>query len=63
VRYFPAPAGVRDAGLLQLDECRDSGILRERLCCLPGIGPWSASYIALRVARDPDAFPESDRGC
>ena len=51
-----------DAGLLQLDECADSGMLKERLCSLPGIGPWTASYIALRVAKDPDAFPESDWG-
>ncbi len=50
------------AGSLQLDECVDSAALCERLCALPGIGPWTASYIALRVARDPDAFPESDWG-
>jgi AraC family transcriptional regulator of adaptative response / DNA-3-methyladenine glycosylase II len=27
-----------------------------------GIGAWTAHYIALRAARDPDAFPASDRG-
>ena len=54
-------AGV-EAGSLQLDECVDSGILQERLRSLPGIGAWTASYIALRVARDPNAFPESDWG-
>ena len=51
-----------EAGSLRLDECVDSGELRERLCELPGIGSWTASYVALRVARDPDAFPESDWG-
>ena len=51
-----------EAGSLQLDECVDSGELRERLCSLPGIGSWTASYVALRVARDPDAFPDSDWG-
>ena len=25
-----------------------------------GIGPWTAEYVAMRVARDPDAFPASD---
>lgn len=32
----------------------------EGLQALPGIGPWTASYIAMRVFRDPDAFPASD---
>jgi AraC family transcriptional regulator of adaptative response / DNA-3-methyladenine glycosylase II len=27
-----------------------------------GIGPWTANYIAMRVFRDPDAFPHSDLG-
>jgi AraC family transcriptional regulator of adaptative response / DNA-3-methyladenine glycosylase II len=29
---------------------------------LPGIGPWTAQLIALRVLRHPDAFPASDLG-
>jgi AraC family transcriptional regulator, regulatory protein of adaptative response / DNA-3-methyladenine glycosylase II len=33
-----------------------------RLRRVPGIGDWTAQYIALRAARDPDAFPASDRG-
>lgn len=31
-----------------------------RLTALPGIGPWTAQYIALRGAGEPDAFPASD---
>ena len=31
-----------------------------RLLALPGIGPWSAHYIALRALRWPDAFPAGD---
>lgn len=31
-----------------------------RLRAVPGIGPWTASYIALRALRDPDAFPAED---
>lgn len=27
---------------------------------LPGIGPWTASYLALRVLNDPDVFPGGD---
>lgn len=33
-----------------------------RLCAIPGIGPWTAHYIAMRAMGEPDAFPESDLG-
>lgn len=33
-------------------------VLRE----IPGIGPWTTSYLGIRLGRDPDAFPESDLG-
>ena len=29
---------------------------------LPGIGPWTAAYVAMRALRDPDAFLPSDLG-
>ncbi len=48
------------ADRLQLDECVDARSMQAALRAIPGIGPWTASYIALRVAKDPDAFPESD---
>jgi AraC family transcriptional regulator of adaptative response / DNA-3-methyladenine glycosylase II len=32
------------------------------LRALPGVGPWTASYVALRALGDPDAFPEADLG-
>ncbi|MBV9424347.1 MAG: DNA-3-methyladenine glycosylase 2 family protein, partial [Solirubrobacterales bacterium] len=35
---------------------------RERLLALPGIGPWTTEYIAMRALRDPDAFLASDLG-
>ncbi len=31
-----------------------------RLVALPGVGPWTASYIAMRALRWPDAFPKED---
>ena len=34
----------------------------ERLCTLPGIGPWTAHYIAMRALGEPDAFPAGDLG-
>lgn len=33
-----------------------------RLDALPGIGPWTAHYIAMRALRHPDAFPAGDLG-
>jgi AraC family transcriptional regulator of adaptative response / DNA-3-methyladenine glycosylase II len=30
------------------------------LAALPGVGPWTCAYVALRVLRDPDAFPPGD---
>jgi len=32
----------------------------KQLCKLPGIGEWTAHYIAMRSLREPDAFPASD---
>jgi AraC family transcriptional regulator of adaptative response / DNA-3-methyladenine glycosylase II len=34
----------------------------ERWVALPGIGPWTAHYVAMRVLREPDALPASDLG-
>lgn len=34
--------------------------VRERLLALPGIGPWTADYLALRVLGDRDALPVGD---
>ncbi len=36
--------------------------LVDYLLALPGIGPWTAQYIALRVFGEPDAFPANDLG-
>jgi AraC family transcriptional regulator of adaptative response / DNA-3-methyladenine glycosylase II len=44
----------------------DPGAERDRaeavLLALPGIGPWTASYIRMRALSDPDAFLPSDTG-
>jgi len=34
----------------------------DRLRSLPGIGEWTAQYIAMRGLREPDAFPAADLG-
>jgi AraC family transcriptional regulator of adaptative response / DNA-3-methyladenine glycosylase II len=47
-------------GRLVLDPGADRAETRARLLGLPGIGPWTASYVALRALADPDAWPERD---
>ncbi len=32
----------------------------QALCALPGIGPWTANYVAMRACGERDAFPASD---
>jgi AraC family transcriptional regulator of adaptative response / DNA-3-methyladenine glycosylase II len=49
-------------GDLVLDAGVDRAVALERLMALPGIGPWTAGYVALRALRDPDAFLASDLG-
>ena len=38
------------------------GLSENLIPALPGIGPWTASYIAMRALRWPDAFPSGDVG-
>ena len=38
----------------------DHAQVRRRLLALPGIGPWTVEYVAMRALRDPDAFPHGD---
>jgi 3-methyladenine DNA glycosylase/8-oxoguanine DNA glycosylase len=33
-----------------------------RLCEIPGIGTWTAQYVAMRALGEPDAFPSGDIG-
>ncbi|MGO9488599.1 MAG: DNA-3-methyladenine glycosylase family protein, partial [Solirubrobacteraceae bacterium] len=47
---------------LAIDVGADRGEARARLLELPGIGPWTAEYIAMRALRDPDAFLPGDLG-
>ena len=54
-------AAVADGSLeLHVEDGADA--LVERLCALPGIGPWTAEYIALRGFGAVDAFPAADLG-
>lgn len=50
------------SGKLRFDGFAPREQLIEDLTAIPGIGPWSAHYIALRGQGEPDAFPDSDLG-
>ena len=47
-------------GRLGLDPGVDRDDARARLLAVPGIGPWTTEYIAMRAWGDPDAFPATD---
>lgn len=50
-------------GTLRLDPaCRDLDQFVASAVALPGIGPWTAHYLAMRALHLPDAFPAADLG-
>ncbi|KAA0696539.1 DNA-3-methyladenine glycosylase 2 family protein [Halopseudomonas laoshanensis] len=53
-----AQACLAEPGLLER-QC-DLPHTLERLCALPGIGDWTANYIAMRAMQESDAFLASD---
>jgi AraC family transcriptional regulator of adaptative response / DNA-3-methyladenine glycosylase II len=59
IRGF-ARAVARDEVTFQRGATLDESIAS--LTTLPGIGPWTAHYIAMRALREPDAFPHTDLG-
>jgi AraC family transcriptional regulator of adaptative response / DNA-3-methyladenine glycosylase II len=55
-----AAAAAADPALIERAEDLDASI--RRLRALPGVGEWTAQYIAMRALREPDAFPAADIG-
>lgn len=49
-------------GTVTLDPGADRASTEAALLLLPGIGPWTAAYLALRALGDPDVFPSTDLG-
>jgi len=47
---------------ISFDGVVDSDAFQAKLCEIPGIGKWTAQYVAMRALGDPDAFPSSDLG-
>jgi AraC family transcriptional regulator of adaptative response / DNA-3-methyladenine glycosylase II len=47
-------------GSLPLDGSASLSEALARLMALPGVGPWTAHYVAMRALGEPDAFPAED---
>jgi AraC family transcriptional regulator of adaptative response / DNA-3-methyladenine glycosylase II len=60
IRTVRAVASAAASGELDLDPAADREQTRRRLLAVPGIGPWTAEYVAMRALADPDAFPATD---
>ncbi len=55
-------AGALATGDVALRGAMSTGEVERRLLALPGIGPWTVSYVAMRALGDPDAFMPTDLG-
>lgn len=62
VRSIRALAEALVAGTLSLAPGADAEEEMRRLLALPGFGPWTVHYIAMRALGHPDAFPHGDYG-
>ena len=61
-RTLLALAGAIASGDLVLERGADPDQVRDRMLALPGVGPWTASLVAMRALGAPDAFPGGDLG-
>src|SRR6202041_3375113 len=50
------------AGKINFEGVVDCDTFLRRLYEIPGIGKWTAQYVAMRALGEPDAFPSSDLG-
>jgi AraC family transcriptional regulator of adaptative response / DNA-3-methyladenine glycosylase II len=55
-------AAAVQEGTVRFDADLDAETLRGQLSTVPGIGAWTAGYIAMRALKDPDGFPSADLG-
>lgn len=60
IRTILGAAEAIVAGELRIDVETPAAELRERLLALPGIGPWTADYLAMRALGNPDVLPATD---
>jgi AraC family transcriptional regulator, regulatory protein of adaptative response / DNA-3-methyladenine glycosylase II len=57
-----ALARAVSSGQMRFDGVTDSDLFLARLGAVPGIGQWTAQYIAMRALGDTDALPAGDLG-
>lgn len=62
VRALALLSGAVIRGTISLDRGADRELLRTELLALPGIGPWTRDYVAMRALGDPDCFLPGDTG-
>ena len=61
-RALTGLAAALAAGDVALDRGADRDEVRAALVALPGIGPWTADYVAMRALGHPDVFLPTDIG-
>lgn len=61
-RALIALASALATGAISLDRGAERDDVRRDLLALPGIGPWTADYVAMRALGHPDRFLPSDIG-
>ena len=61
-RALAAITGALAGGSLDLSPAADPQLARAEMLELPGVGPWTAEYVAMRALGDPDAFLATDLG-
>jgi AraC family transcriptional regulator of adaptative response / DNA-3-methyladenine glycosylase II len=61
-RTLAGLAGAVASGDLAIDPGAHPDEVRSQLLALPGVGSWTADYIAMRALGDPDAFLPTDLG-
>lgn len=60
IRSITAVAAALATGDLTLHQGRTAAELRRDLLSLPGIGPWTADYVTMRLLADPDILLNTD---
>lgn len=60
IRSITAAAAALASGELVLHQGRTAPDLRRDLLALPGVGPWTADYVTMRLLADPDILLTTD---
>ena len=61
-RALVGMAGALASGVVALDRGPDRDEVRDSMLALPGVGPWTADYVAMRALAHPDVFLPTDIG-